>query len=269
MTRSRRTRSTLEAFEGMLEPRDLLSHVPAGWAAIAEVRAERLAHQPVLGPATFHKATIETLKVRLSTSSTVTIQINNAFQAFTQNYLKVPVSAQGTNLRIPLAAIGNTANLQIGTIPSPPTLNNYIQLLNQQISQALSLLQFTTNRVQPSLQNAPRFTPRAQDSLIPFAQTQLSELEQYLQTNPPVYNQDGTLANSGPIDAVNRAFNAILNSVGEYSVHPTLFTKPSDFYINPNVHFKIPYTSTPANDMPNVFILGPGGVPIYAVRRHR
>ncbi len=68
------------------------------------------------------------------------------------------------------------------------------------------------------------------------------------------------MENQAPKQAVEAAFNSILYAVGEYTVHPNLFTSPTDFYVDPSYTFKLPFIGDPASEIPNVYGRGPGGV---------
>ncbi len=86
--------------------------------------------------------------------------------------------------------------------------------------------------------------------------------------NPPQFNQQtGALLNPEPKQAVDTAFNNILNAVAEYSIHPNLFLQPQNFYINPQAKFTIPFSGTPAQKAPGVYVLGPNGVPLPGTHR--
>jgi hypothetical protein len=262
-----------------LERRDLLSlaRVPVVPAFVGEASPPH-----VIRPADFHHAYVTSLTSRLQVSTDMTVRISNAFQAFVQNFLGIPLADQaaafsGGPAPAPPGGTsppgttppGGPPNLSgvtpVGTIPNPPTLANLITQLTQQVDFALSTIVLTTRRVQPSVAKGPKFSPRAFQALIPFANAELAQLGQVLAANPPAFNPNGSLTSRAPLHAVNTAFNNILNAVAENSVHPNLFLSPSDFYINPLAKFTIPFTSAPAGRAPNYVLLGPHGVPLPGV----
>jgi hypothetical protein len=202
------------------------------------------------------------------------VQVNNSFQAFVQNFLGIPVPQQGKQPESGGQPNGSPGNqvpggpppgagvVPVGVIPSPPTLTNFIAQLNQQVTKALTTVVFTTNRIQPSVRNSPTFSPYALTALVPYAQAQLTQLGQTLAAHPPTFDAHGKLTSPASLDAVNTAFNAIMNAIAEQSVHPTLFKTPDDFYINPRAKFSIPFTGTPADQGPDYYLRGAHGIPL-------
>ncbi len=255
----RRYRFRFDARDMILEHRDVLSPFGIG-TGVGQLAFK----PPIVRPQNFHHQIVGSLAVRLTKSAATAVRINGAFQAFVQNYLGIPVANQGTTNSS--SATGST--VPVGTIPSPPTLDNFIAQLDQQVAIALSTFVPTTNRIQPSVRNGPRTAPRAQQALIPFAQAQIAQLGQTLAANPPTFDSSGNLTSLAPYNAVNKAFSAIMNSVAEYSIHPNLFVSASDFYINPAARFSIPFTSTPANAAPDYYLRGSHGVLLPGTNGH-
>ena len=264
-----------------MEPRELLS---ALGAAAPRAHVARASHGRRPQPADFHKEYTNLLTARFQASANSTQRIDTAFQAFIQNALGVPVADQGKSPSVPPPS-GNGGGspggnppggppasagvVPVGTVPAVPSLENFLNQLDSQVALALSTYIPTTTRVQPSIRDGPKFTPNASQALIPYAHEQIAALGQSLRAQPPTFKADGTLADPAPLEAVNTAFNAILNAEAENSVHPRLFRKPADFYINPAVRFSIPFTSTPAQAGPGYYVHGAGGVPLAGSARHR
>jgi hypothetical protein len=257
--KSKRARFRPEVFS--LEPRALLSR--GVMSAMGSVRPH-----VTVQPSDFHHNYGNMVAYRISVSASSTALVNDAFQAFIQNYLHIPVADQGKVFLSGFPTGSGTSGTvssgvtPVGTIPNPPTLANFIAQLSQQVTTALTTLQITKANPQPSAVNAPKFSPSAFRALVPFAQAAIAQLQTDLTVNPPIFNSQGMLTNAAPIKAVQDAFTKILNAVAENSVHPKLFATPSDFYINPLANFTIPQTSAPAEAAPNFFLLGPGGVPL-------
>ncbi|HWE39482.1 MAG TPA: hypothetical protein VG406_23220 [Isosphaeraceae bacterium] len=155
----------------------------------------------------------------------------------------------------------------VGTIPDPPTLPNFIAQVETQVDDALRTFQINNNRPQPSIQASIRVSPLADLALVPFANQQLAQMEATIAAHPPQFAADGTITNPQPLAAVKSAYTAILNAIAEFSVHPTLFTSPSDFYINSTANFPLTFTGTPANTGSGFFVRGPGGAPLVGARR--
>lgn len=172
----------------------------------------------------------------------------------------------GSSTTAPTTTPANPA-IPIGTIPNPPTLANYIAQMTTQVDNALRTFQINDNRPQPSVQASIRVSPLADRALVPFANRQLAQLEAAIVAHPPQFAADGTITNPEPLAALNSSYNAILNAIAEFSVHPNLFTSPSDFYINPTVTFPLSFTGVPASSGSGFFILGPGGVPLPGAPR--
>jgi hypothetical protein len=81
-----------------------------------------------------------------------------------------------------------------------------------------------------------------------------------------VTGPDGKIETAAPLAAINTAFNAIENAIAETVVHPKMFLSPSDFFINPNVSFKLPFSGDPLSAGPGFFGVGPNGVPLQPTR---
>ncbi|MEO6808175.1 MAG: hypothetical protein ABI353_03570 [Isosphaeraceae bacterium] len=270
----RKNRIRFESSDPSLERRELLAHVglapgPAQTGPIHPLDA--------VTPGRQNKVFINTLSIRLANSGQQTNRINQAFQAFGYNFLNRPIHLTGNSGTFsdgqgnepPPGQSGSgqiqagpilNRRLPVGNLPMSPTLANGLAQLEQQTSLALSTLQFSSNRIQPSVRAAPKFTPLAQQALIPFAQQQIAELGAVLEAHPPVLAPDGTLVDPAPLVALETAYNNILNAVAENSMHPTLFQSPSDFFINPKVHFTLDFNGIPARKGPGFFNRGPGGV---------
>ena len=255
-----------ESLERRETPSNLLHPPPGG-----QIRAAR--------PADFQKPFINLVNTRFLSSQLVAARVSQAFQLFEQNALGIPPRTSGIPGSGP--GTGNDSPVQfrqgegiqapivpvsVGVLPDPPTLTNLIDQLRSFTDQALTTTVDRGQNFSPSSRKAPRNAPLTPDALVPFANMQIDAIEQAFITNPPVFKPDGTLVDATPKRAIDTAFNAILNAVAEQSVYPQLFRKPSDFYINPDATFTIPFSGTPANQAAGFFQLGPGGVPLPGAR---
>jgi hypothetical protein len=266
MGRARRAESFRFAFEP-LERRDNPS-------AIGPPLAN--AQPSVIMPRTdFHKPLIMTLSIREANATQAAARVSQAFQLFEQNALGIQVKLSG----LPQSGTGTgvpespkfrqldsgpsvpSLTAPAGTVPFPDTYETLFLQLATFTNSALTTYVARTNRQYPSIKAAPNYSPRADAILVPFADQQIARAEQQFLANPPVFDPTtGKLQDQAPKQAVEAAFNSIMYALGEYTVHPNLFTQPSDFYVDPSFTFKIPFTSDPAGSIPNVFGRGPGGV---------
>lgn len=260
-----------------LERRDLLSrgfHRPIGPIAGAVPK-------PV-EPADFHRQYVRTLAIRQLNSQQSASRISQAFQLFEQGMFGlqpvlpgIPQSGTGTGTGQPPQFRTETGGpnsplvpLPAGVLPEPFTYGNLIGQLTAYVDTALEDYVVRTNDALESVRKRPRSTPLAQESLIPFANNQITQLNAIIIANPPKFNQQtGALLNPEPKLATEAAFNNILNAVAEYSVHPNLFLQPENFYINPRAKFTIPFDGVPAKKAPGVYVLGPGGIPLAGAHR--
>lgn len=210
---------------------------------------------------------------RRSVAASQSNRVSGAFQAFANHVLGIPVAVAG----LPGTFGGNSGGgggqvgppidgVAIGTVPNPPTLSNFVAQLSGQVTRALSTIEVTSSHTINTIQKGPRFAPRAYEALVPFAQTQIEQMGAYLAVYPPQFNNDGTLATPDSLVAVNTAFNAIENAIAETASHPRLFRSPSDYFINPNVNFKLPFSGDPLSAGPGFFGVGPHGVPLRPTR---
>jgi hypothetical protein len=206
---------------------------------------------------------------RREVGTTQSRRVSEAFQAFSNHVLGLPVTITG----IPGTFGGNTGGgggqvgppvdgVAIGTVPNPPTLPNYVALLSGQVTRGLSTIQISSSHTVNTIRNGPRFAPRAYQALVPFAQEQIEQLGAYLAANPPKFYDNGALATPDSLAAVNTAFNAIENAIAETVAHPKLFVSPSDYFINPKVKFELPFSGDPLSVGPGFFGIGPHGVPL-------
>lgn len=294
----RRSRPRFEPRVPGLERRELLAyggvHPPATAVGLpGTIRPDNPLAQPPQHPlfhhngingVTLHKHFVNRMNDRLNVSKDQTIRISQAFQAFAQNVFGIPASipgglSGGTAGTVPTQGISAnpgpggqtgttggqtnrpaiTGGLPIGQIPNPPTLSNFLDQLDTQVAFAISTEEVQTNRIQPSVSGGIHTSPMANLALVPYAQQQIAQLRQFLMANPPTFDVNGVLADQGQVKALNTAFNNIMNALAESSLHPRLFTHPSDFYINPAVNYTITFASTPAKQGPGFFVLGPGG----------
>jgi hypothetical protein len=242
-----RSRNTLPGagVDACLERRALLSHagLPATPAELSqatggasasssaqEAATGNLFHQNGISGLKLHKAFVNQMNDRLNTAATMTNLVFDAFQVFSQGYAKLvgPPPAGG----------------------SPPTLAGLLADLDREVASALSTKEIVTSQVTPSMAKAPTFSPFAFQALVPFARIQIAQMAQALAPLPPL---------ATAIEAMNTAYNAILNSVAEFSLHPNLFRQPSDYYLNPAIFFPITFHGNPATAAVGYFVRGPGG----------
>lgn len=267
MGRARRPRTYRAGIES-LERRDNPSS--SGVPVIGHAMPSRIMRRT-----DFHSPYTQTLFSREQNATQTAARISQAFQLFEQNALGIPpkingLAQAGTGTGVPTTPQFRQlfdgpkvplVNVPAGTVPYPATYQAFFGQLKAFTDSAVSTFVIRIFRVQPSVHNAPRFSPRALKILGTYADAQIAQAEQDFLANPPVFNPlTGQLENQAPKQAVEAAFNNILYAVGEYTVHPNLFTSPADFYVDPGFTFKIPYLSDPAQDIPNVYGRGPGGV---------
>ena len=215
-----RNRRRFQPESPALERRELMTRsVPVHAAAVGPV---------VTGPEVFHKQFVQALNRRLSISASQTNYVHEAFQVFKQDYATLPAGA----------ARG-------------PALDKLLGQLDGYLANALTRYQLTTVKVGPSILRGPKFSPQAQQILVPVAHAQVQKLGAALAGGP-----------ADPTPALNSAYNVIMYALAEYSVRPTLFRQPSDFYVDPTSSFTIDFNGTPASGAPGVFRRGPGGVPL-------
>ena len=234
---SRRDQLRFDPRIPVLERRDLLSHI----APHALSSGPPVIHPFVaLEPNGQHQGFVNVTNNRRAIATNVTHRINEAFQAFAYHALNVPITLRGS--------VSTISGIPVGTTPHPPTLANDLALLNQQVTQALATRELVTTRVPPSVSRGPKFTPLAQDALIPFAQAQIDALGGELATHP------------SSLKSVDAAYDAILDAVAENAVHPKLFRAPGDFYNNPATSFTIQFDGDPVGASSGFYTHGPGGV---------
>jgi len=214
-----------------LERRELLARPPLVHAAALGVG---VFDQRGVSSSVLHKAFVNHLNLRLSISASQAHLVFEAFQVFKQGYAAPPPAAGGRG----------------------PALDALLGQLDGHLADALSRYELTTARVGPSVQQSRKFSPEEQQALVPFARAQVQRLGAALAGGP-----------ADPTPALNVAYNAIMNALAEYSVHPTLFRNPGDFYLNPRANFTTSFDGTPASGTPGVFLLGPGGVPLAGAPR--
>ena len=262
----RRNRNRFQAFSPELERRELLStaRLPLQHAEVAAHGGPRAIHatfSPVpnnlfhrhgVNGLVLHKAFVNQLNLRTTISAGVTQRVDEAFQVFAQNALHQPILIAG--------AVSPTQTTTFGQPPAPETLNGQFSLMRQQVDLALQRLKFASNSLTPSQVTSIHFSPVAGQSLIPFANQQLTILQAEFDANPPTFEQNGKLADPTPLNQLNTTYNAILNAIAEFTDHPTLFQEPSDYYINPTVQFKIGANAAPASAGAGFLVRGPGGV---------
>jgi len=229
-----------------------------------------------------HQPFIAVFGFRRSVGASQSRRVSEAFQAFANHLLGIPVTISG----VPGTFGGNAGptgggptspgqgqqigpsidNVAIGTVPSPFTLPNSIAQLSGQVTRAVSTIENDSTHTVNTFQKGPRHARFAYQALVPFAQAQVEQLGAYLTVHPPKVNPDGTLATPDSLTAINTAFNAIENAIAETVSHPKLFTQPSDFFINPRVNFKLPFSGDPLSQGPGFFGVGPHGIPLRASR---
>jgi hypothetical protein len=204
------------------------------------------------------KPFIDLMSARNTVAREVANRISQAFQVFAANYPLAPVNHPGGGFGTPSPSAPQPTPV-LGNPTMPITVPNLLGDLTHFVTLALSTYEVLTSEVRPWQENAPKYTPRAQLALIPFAQAQIAQLGATLAAAKPVVGPQGKLVNPDPTPALNATANAILNAVAENTLHPALFLTPNDFYLNPNVKFTYTFTSVPAQAAPGFFIRGPGG----------
>ena len=264
-----------------LERRDLLSGMPvhvvmtheiAHLDRHAEIHAPRF-DSPGVPRNLFHSNGANGLKLsppfvnqlntRLAISGGTTQLVNQAFQVFGQNALgqtanlTTPVSTRlfpyGANSSITPQPL--PPGVKVGATPASTALPALVATLNQQLQYALTTFYTTNPDLTPSQQTAPKFSPLADEVLVPYAQQQVADMNAQLTPAPG----GGAVVDQQAIKAWNTAYANILNAVAEFSIHPNLFRNSSDFYSNPNVQFTTNYNAVPAQAGPGYFVRGPGG----------
>jgi len=208
-----------------LERRELMARPPLVHAAALGVG---VFDQRGISTSVLHKPFVDQLNRRLSISASQAHLLFEAFQVFKQEYAATAPAAQ-----------------------AGPALDGLLGRLDGHLTDALSRYELTTVRVGPSVLRSRKISPQERQALVPFARDQVQRLGVALAGGP-----------ADPTPALNVAYNAIMNALAEYSVHPTLFRNPGGFYLNPRANFTINFDGTPASGAPGVFLLGPGGVPI-------
>jgi hypothetical protein len=211
---------------------------------VADVSAPRtggvnLFHHDGIDGLKLHKNFVNRLNDRLSTSSSQTTRVIQAFQVFATSEAALPVNP-------PPSATDST-------------LESLVATLKQDVATAEIRRELFTSRLSPSQQTSIKLSPLAPIALVPFSDAQIDQMAATLAKLPPVVRPDGTLAQANPTPTVNVAVNAIVNAIAEASVHPLLFLKPENFYLNPNVMFTLSFSGTPASSAPGFFIRGPHG----------
>jgi hypothetical protein len=190
-----------------------------------------------------HKAFVNQMNDRLNASKNATHLLWEAFQVFSQGY---------TSLVGPPATGGSAG--------TPATLASLLADLDREVSSALSTREVVNTQQSPSAAKAPTFSPFAFQALVPFARIQIARMTQVLALLPPVPQATA---------AMNTAYNALLNSVAEFSLHPNLFQKPSDYYLNETIFFPITFDGNPATSAAGYFVRGPGGALLPGAMPHR
>lgn len=250
----RRRGFTIEFGDVPLERRELLAQATALAApALVVDPAVRVQSDPGAGGNLFHqnginglkldKAFVDAMNRRLSIGDQMTNRVFEAFQVFQDAYISPPPTPP------PPSSPGNPA--------MPPTLPNLVNQLEHFVALALSTFEATNNQTRPSVVTSPKFSQRAFDILVPFAVTQIERMAAELATLPPHGGTGATLAQARQV--MNVAYNAILNAIAEYTLHPSLFTSPTDFYISPDIFFPTSFNGSPAAAAPGFFVRGPGG----------
>jgi hypothetical protein len=247
----RRTRFSLELFNPQLEPRALLSH--PGSDIAAEVGAHQAGvpdvfHKNGINGLLLHRSFVNRLNDRLNNSKDEATRVTQAFQAFATGFNALPV----------VPAPGATG----------PTLNSLVATLQQEVTVALTRREGLSSQGTVSEQKSIKFAPLAPIALVPFAQGQISTMAKSLAQLPPITRAGGQMTQGNPLPAINNAVDAILNAVAETSIHPLLFNKPSDFYLNPNITFTTTFSGAPASSSAGFFIRGPHGTILPGATLH-
>lgn len=241
-----------------------------------EVLAERLEGRALLSGAGvparavhFHATSNRGVDYRLTSSRDPAQRVNQAFQVFAQNWIGRPATYQGapSNLTAPeRPGQGGFSQLPQGAIPvgTPPAardLPSLLATLAQQTTDALTRFEIRFGSPQPSIRDQPRFAHAAPLALVPFAREQVAQLGSRLAAlappgGPPPYDAS--------LEAIDATYNRVQNALAEFSLHPELFRRPGDFYVNPAAQFTLdrPISDVPARLFPGFFYRGPGGAVI-------
>jgi hypothetical protein len=240
-----------------LERRTLMSRgdLPAVTAAVAVAHgstARNPFHHDGIDGLVLHRTFVNRLNDRLSISKDRTLRIIQAFQVFASNYKQLPV-----NPPAPPGASG-------------PTLAGLVSDLKQQVATAEVRREVLSQQATPSTKTSIKRSPLAPLALVPFSLSQIDQMASSLAALPPVASShgNGTLSPGDPTPAINRAVNAILNAEAETTIHPLLFRKPGNFYLNPHVMYTLSFSGAPASVAPGVFIRGPHGAILPGATLH-
>jgi hypothetical protein len=248
----RRQRFSPGLDDAQLERRALLSQAPAPAtaAAVGSVHAgeRNLFHQNGINGLDLHRTFVNQLNSRLTISKDQTTRIIQAFGAFKTSYGQL------------------TVNPQPGAMVT--TLAGLVATLKQQVATAEIRRELATEAPTLSEQRSITISPLAPVALVPFSEAQIDKMAATLAEQPPVSGPNGALAPADPTAAMNTAVNAILNAMAETSVHPLLFLKPVNFYLNPNIKFTLSFSGTPAQAAPGFFIRGPHGTILPGATLH-
>jgi hypothetical protein len=235
-----RTQSTVlcGCGDATLERRELLSSagassVPAAVGSIQSGPTGNLFHANGINGLKLQKAFVNQMNDRLTTAQNATHRLFEAFQVFSQGY---------ADLVSPPPAGGSSG--------TSPTLESLLADLQREVGSAVSTTEIVNNQVSPSVAKAPKFSQRSLNALLPFSLLQISQMADTLVPLPPIPTAT---------QAMNTAYNAVLNAEAEYSLHPNLFQKPSDYYLNTTVFFPITLDGNPATSTVGYFVRGPGG----------
>jgi hypothetical protein len=251
---ARRRSLRIEFGETVLERRELLAQAAAlaapalvadpAVAAQADAAAPgNLFHQNGINGLKLDKSFVDTMNRRFNIGKQMASRTFEAFQVFEDAYISPPPTPP------PPSSPGNPA--------MPPTLPNLVNQLEHFVALALSTFEATNNQTRPSVVTSPKFSQRAFNILVPFAVAQIEQMSASLSVLPPHGGTGATLAHARQV--INVAYNAILNAIAEYSLHPNLFTSPGDFYISPDIFFPTSFNGNPATAAPGYFVRGPGG----------
>lgn len=240
--------------EALLESRELLTSaaaidLPAPLTSqVASTAPGDLFHRNGVNGLNLHKAFVNQMTDRFNISRDAASRISESFLVFEQAFLS---SLPGSP---PISK-------PLGAPAMPPTLPNLLADMKSQVIAALTTLHVPTNQVRPSLVKAPKFTALPGKALIPYALAQIDQMGTELSGLSAGIGPNGP--SSGTRTSINSAisatFNAIINALAEFSLHPNLFQQPSDFYINPQAHFSVGFSDVPARSAPGFFVRGPGG----------
>jgi hypothetical protein len=188
------------------------------------------------------------LNDRFTISKDQTARILQAFQAFKTSYGQLPVN------------------------PTPggmsPTLAGLVATLKQEVATAEIRREIGSAQTTVSERRGIRTSPLATVALVPFSGTEIDRMAATLAQQPPVAGPGGTLVPADPTAAINKAVNAILNAMAQTTVHPLLFLKPGNFYLNPYITFTLSFSGVPAQSAPGYFIRGPHGAILPGATLH-